>query len=103
WKVRPHLTLDVGVRYEYNSLVTDKNNHFSNLDFSNTACGAPGAILVAGTSAATVECPQLVPATGTLAFVPVGRKNLGSTAENRALQYPDPDNIAPRIGLAWQP
>src|SRR5438309_10798797 len=30
------------------ALVTDKNDHFSNVDFSSTACGAPGALLVAG-------------------------------------------------------
>jgi Carboxypeptidase regulatory-like domain/TonB dependent receptor len=103
WKMRRNLTFNLGVRYEYTSLVTDKNNHFSNLDFSSTACGALGAILVAGTAAATVECPQLSPATGTLTFAPVGTKNFGTTAENRALQYPDRDDIAPRFGFAWQP
>ncbi len=103
WKLRPNLTLNVGVRYEYNSLVTDKSNHFSNFDFSSTACGARGALLVAGPSAATVECPQVNSTTGALAFVPVGTQELGSTAENRALQYPDRDNIAPRLGFAWQP
>ncbi|HLY60974.1 MAG TPA: carboxypeptidase-like regulatory domain-containing protein [Terriglobia bacterium] len=102
WKIKPNFTLDAGVRYEYNSLVTDKNNHFSNFDFSSTACGAPGALLVAGTSAAAVECPQLTPF-GTLTFVPVGKKDFGSSAENRALQYPDRNNFAPRLGFAWQP
>ncbi|HEV2176331.1 MAG TPA: carboxypeptidase-like regulatory domain-containing protein [Terriglobia bacterium] len=103
WKAEPDLTLDFGVRYEYNSLVTDKNNHFANFDFSSTACGgAQGAILVAGTSSATVDCPQLN-AFGTLSFVPVSMKNFGSTAENRALQFPDRDNFAPRFGFAWQP
>ena len=101
WKARPNLTLDLGMRYEYNSLVTDKNDHFSNFDFSSTACGGLGAILVAGIKAATVECPQLI--NGTVTFVPVGTKNLGSTSENRALQHPDHDDVAPRFGFAWQP
>ena len=103
WKARTNLTLDVGLRYEYNSLVSDKRNHFSNFDFSSTACGVRGAILVAGTNAATVECPQLVPDTGTLTFVPAGTKNLGSTGENRAVQHPDRHDFAPRVGFAWQP
>jgi hypothetical protein len=30
-------------------------------------------------------------------------KNFGSSAENRALQYPDQDDVAPRFGFAWQP
>ena len=29
--------------------------------------------------------------------------NLGSTARNRSLQYPDHKNFEPRIGIAWQP
>ena len=29
--------------------------------------------------------------------------NLGSTARNRSLQYPDRKNFEPRIGIAWQP
>jgi hypothetical protein len=29
--------------------------------------------------------------------------NLGGTARNRSLQYPDRKNFEPRIGIAWQP
>ena len=46
--MRPHLTLNLGLRYEYKSLVTEKDNDFSNFDFSN------GELMVAGTNAATL-------------------------------------------------
>jgi hypothetical protein len=102
WRIKSNLTLSMGVRYEYKGLSTDKYNHFANFDFSSTACGAQGALLVAGTSAAIVECPQLTPS-GTLTFVQVGKENLGSTGENRSLQHPDKDDLAPRFGFAWRP
>ena len=46
WKIRPNLTLTLGLRYEYNSLITDKYNHFGSFDFNK------GLLLAAGTSAA---------------------------------------------------
>jgi hypothetical protein len=108
WRVRPHLTLNLGVRYEYKSLVTERSNEFSNFDF------ATGNLIVAGTSAATLWSfnPSQNPVTGQFQINPQPctpdtcaqtTLNLGSTARNRSLQYPDRNNFAPRIGLAWQP
>ena len=93
WRVSRKLTLNLGLRYEYKGLTTDKYDHFANFDFSN------GLLMVAGSSAATLE--SFDPSTGS--YVPAGTLNLGSTSRNRALQYPDRNNFAPRIGFAWQP
>ncbi len=108
WRLRPHLTLNLGLRYEYKSLVTEKNNAFSNFDFGN------GDLLVAGTNAATLWSfnPSVNPYTGQYQIAPAPctaqtcsqqTLNLGSSARNRSLQYPDRTNFEPRIGIAWQP
>jgi hypothetical protein len=102
WRASPHVTVNFGLRYEYKSLVTEKSNGFSNFDFSN------GELMIAGTKAAALWSfnPTLDTVTGQYLLNPQpsgNTLNLGSTARNRSLQYPDRNNFAPRIGLAWQP
>lgn len=93
WRIRPNLTLSYGLRYEYKGLVSDKYNRFANFDFNK------GLLMVAGPSAVTLETVD--PNTGL--FVPVGKTSLGGPGENRSLQRPDKDDLAPRFGFAWQP
>jgi hypothetical protein len=76
-KVRPRLTLNLGVRYEYNSPQYDLHNNiigfFGAGAQSKVFPNAPPGILYPGDP-------------GT---------------PNRALIYPDHNNFAPRIGFAW--
>ena len=39
-RVSPHLTLNVGLRYEYNIPATERRNHMANLDLSNGVANA---------------------------------------------------------------
>ncbi|MGA8144417.1 MAG: carboxypeptidase regulatory-like domain-containing protein [Candidatus Acidiferrales bacterium] len=76
WKVRPRLTLNYGLRYEYNMPQSDIHNNI--LGFfpgqqSTRFPDAPSGILYPGDP-------------GT---------------PNRALVYPDRNNFAPRLGFAW--
>ena len=78
YRVRSNLTLNLGLRYEYNSAPVDTNNHLSVPDLSsNSATCTPKPncqFIVAGTQG-----------------VPRGTYTTGKT------------DFAPRIGLAWTP
>lgn len=84
WKVRGNLTLNLGVRYEYVSPLTEENNRIANLDLSpgvlNPALGTP--------SVAEVLPGQIAPYSGNLP---------------NSLVRPDGKNFAPRVGFAWKP
>ena len=84
WKVRGNLTLNLGVRYEYVSPLTEENNRIANLDLS------PGVLNPAlGAAAAALVLPgQVGPYSGALPA---------------SLVRPDRNNFAPRIGFAWKP
>ena len=76
WKILPRLTLDLGMRYEYDSPLIDPHNEI--LGFfpgkqSTVFPGAPPGVLYPGDP-------------GT---------------PNRGLTYPDKNNFAPRFGFAW--
>ena len=77
WRVRSNLTLNLGLRYEYYSPLTEVDNRLVNLDI------APGVTAVA---------PVTPGATGPFSGpFPSGLVN------------PDRNNFAPRVGIAWKP
>ena len=77
WRLRPNLTLNLGLRYEYFTPFHEKYGHIANLDI------APGF-----TGVAVVTPGQTGPYTG--AF-PDG------------LVDPDKNNFSPRLAVAWRP
>jgi trimeric autotransporter adhesin len=85
WKMRGNLTLNLGVRYEYVSPLTEGNNRLVNLDLS------PGVL---------VQNPALA-----LQVTPIepGQAGPNYGALPASLVRPDRDDFAPRIGFAWKP
>jgi hypothetical protein len=77
WRARGNLTFNIGLRYEYVSPFTETANQIVNLDTN------PGF-----TAVAPVLPGQVGPLSGT-AF-PI------------TLVYPDHNNFAPRVGVAWK-
>lgn len=73
FKVTRKVTLNLGIRYEYQQPYTEQNNRQQNFSIE------PGS-----------------PNYGT--FVPVR----GSSLQERSFQKPDRNNFSPRVGFAWQ-
>jgi len=83
WKVARNVTLNLGLRYDYNTRLTDVQNRLTLFD--PTFPG--GRLLLSGTSQA------LVPPAGRISAPPTPRGLLPA----------DKNNFAPRIGIAWRP
>jgi hypothetical protein len=79
WRLRPDLTLNVGVRWEYGAPISELKNRLVNLDV------APGFTAV---SPVLASAPH-----GTLS---------GQTFPNSLLR-PDRHLVEPRLGLSWRP
>ena len=86
WKMRANLTLNLGVRYEYVSPLTEVNNLMANLDLS------PG-VLNPGLPLGLMPVTPIQP----------GQAGPYSGSLPDSLVRPDRNNFAPRIGFAWKP
>ncbi|MGH9901125.1 MAG: TonB-dependent receptor domain-containing protein, partial [Pyrinomonadaceae bacterium] len=94
WKLRPNLTLDLGVRYQYFKPVTDENGVLTSFDpalFSRSAVP----------TCTTAACTALVRGTGNeLNGIAVA----GRTSRfGDSIQPSDKNNFSPRLGVAWDP
>jgi trimeric autotransporter adhesin len=86
WKLRGNLTLNLGVRYEYVSPLTEEDNRIANLDL------APALF---------TQQPGLT--TSAVALILPGQTGPYGGAVPASLVHPDRNNFAPRIGFAWKP
>ncbi len=98
WRVTSQLSLSLGLRYEYNSPLTDKKNRVS---YYRPVAGAFSPQLVAGTLG--VDGNKIIAAgrapTG-LVFVGDPDPVLGGTVTRGGIKL-DKNNFAPRLGFAY--
>lgn len=94
WKVTRALTLDLGLRYEFNENLQARDNQTSNIDL--LASGGP-VFVVAGNP---TSLPPAAAAVAALSPVPV--VSAASHGWNNSLLTPRSVRLSPRAGLAWQ-
>jgi hypothetical protein len=73
WKLRQNLTVNLGVRYEFDQPIYEVNNKEANLDLTNPSLGTAGIL------------------------------HAGQNGNSRALYDPVYTNFMPRIGFSYQP
>ena len=91
WRVRGNLTLNVGVRYEYVSPLSEINNLIANLTI---APGLTAVVPVLPPGSNPQLCAVYPCAIGVSPYV---------GALPATLMHPDRNNFAPRVGIAWKP
>ena len=96
WKVSPKLTVNVGIRWEYDSAITERyNRSLRSFDFSTANPISAQALVNYGRSPIPELPTSQFRTPGGLTFAGVG-------GEPRALWNGDRNNFAPRIGFAYQ-
>ncbi len=93
WKVRPNLTLDMGVRYQYFVPPSDRDNLLSSFD--------PSLYDRSRVVCRTAACTDFVRAT-TDPLTGIYRAGVNSPY-GRYVNEPDKNNFSPRVGLAYSP
>lgn len=93
WQAAPNLTLDLGVRYEYNRNMTDSQDRLAAIDTL-----VPGGEFVIASNAAGQISPL---AAALLPLMPVPYVSSAAAGWNNSLLRSRPFRIAPRAGLAW--
>ncbi|HKM67617.1 MAG TPA: TonB-dependent receptor [Candidatus Acidoferrum sp.] len=83
WRILPTLSLNLGLRYEYNGPYTEAQDRIANLQVG------PGFATAVPVVPAGAVLP---PGSGTFLL-----------SSNPSLLNPDRNNFAPRIGIAWKP
>ena len=93
WRLRPNLTVTIGLRYEINTPFNDATHQLGNFDRNY-----PGGRLVVQNEGVSLINPLWKIAVGNAPFVTASQAGLPDT-----LRYLYKTNLQPRLGVSWSP
>ncbi len=111
YKILDKLTLNIGLRYEYQALMHEKNGQLSIFDPNVTnSTGTPGAIVLASESSiggdaglqSILNTYGIGPSTPTSTIYPY-MMTASAAGLPQTLIHPNQLRFAPRVGWAWRP
>lgn len=92
WRVRDNLTLNLGLRYEYNQHMRDANNRLSSVDYETPG----GRFVIAGDDLDSLDDQEQ----SLLPLIPIPYVSSGEAGWDRGLLSPSLVRLAPRTGFA---
>ena len=102
WKVTPHLTLNLGLRYELHPPLKEVNYNTADFlpDYSSTVSGqtVAGAVVVPNAQALSFESTDFKNA-----ISPTPTLTAAEAGVPAAIRYTDHTDLGPRLGFAWRP
>lgn len=93
WRARSNLTVNYGLRYEINSMMTDVDNRLASIDVANRR------FVIASDRAGTLS-PDAAPL---LDQIPIPYTTSAAVGWKRGLLRPSYRRFAPRLGVVWLP
>ncbi len=93
WRVTPNLTVNYGLRYEINSMMTDVDNRLSSVDIPNKR------FVIASDDDGNLS-PTAAPLLGQ---IPIPYTTSAEAGWQRGLLRPSYRRFAPRLGVVWAP
>jgi hypothetical protein len=109
WKVRPNLTVDFGMRYEFTPPWNSKGDSMINVVIPDNVIGQsnvpetvhPHPYLARDCAAYGQD--SFYPSSSIVRFAPIVKTRCESGYGSTTLVHPDRKNWAPRLGIAWSP
>lgn len=99
WKVKPNLTVSIGMRFEHEIPVNESQNRITSGFNTTIANEATSAAETNYKTDCTTTCSALLPTSG---FLPVGGVTYASSSSRYAYSLP-PVYYSPRLGISWSP